>query len=412
MKLFRTLLQRAFLAMMAIPFKLLLSLNYMAFCGAGSTAQLCRHIAGQGMRKVMIVTDKPLVELGIVAKAVTALEEKGVSCVIYDGILPDPTFAMVNEGLALQEQHDCDAVLAIGGGSSIDCAKAIVGAIYNGRDASKLVGYFKMKKPALPLFALPTTSGTGSEATIAAVISDAESHEKFFLADPKMLPRAVALDSDLLLGMPKAITAATGMDALTHAIEGYIGLWGNEESNARDYAAVKMIFDALPEVYTNGGNADAREQMALAAYYAGMSINDAGVGNVHAIAHQLGRHYSTPHGLANAIVMPPVLRFMAKAAQQRLAELGYLIEVADKSDSEQLAAEKFIEAVAQLNRRLGIPETLDSLREADFKAIAKDAVKEGAGYPVPLLMSRKECEAILASLATATESTNGARAAA
>ena len=397
--------------MMAIPFKLLLSLNYMAFSGAGSTAQLCRHIAGQGLRKVMIVTDKPLVELGIVAKAVSALEEKGVSCVIYDGILPDPTFAMVNEGLQLQAQHNCDAVLAIGGGSSIDCAKAIIGAVYNGRDAGKLVGYFKMKERALPLFALPTTSGTGSEATIAAVISDAQSHEKFFLADPKMLPRAVALDSDLLLGMPKAITAATGMDALTHAIEGYIGLWGNEESNARDYAAVKMIFESLPEAYNNGSNAEAREQMALAAYYAGQSINDAGVGNVHAIAHQFGRYYGTPHGLANAIVMPPVLRFMAKAAQKPLAELGYLIEAADKADSEQQAAEKFIDAVAQLNRQLGIPETLDSLSEADFAAIAKAAVKEGAGYPVPLLMSRKECEAILASLLSGTDTRKGEKAA-
>lgn len=402
-KFFRTLIQRTFLALIAIPFKLMPSLAYMVFNGQGSTAQLCRHMARQGFRNVLVVSDKPLVELGIVAQAVDVLTEQGVDTVIYDGILPDPTFAMVNEGLALQVLHGCDAVLAIGGGSSIDCAKTIACAATNGKDGTKLVGYFKMKKPALPLFALPTTSGTGSEATIAAVISDAKTHEKCFIADPKMLPKAVALD-DLLLGMPPSITAATGMDALTHAIETYISLWGSETSDAYSYSAVKMIFEYLPRAYSDGKDAVAREQMALAAYNAGMSINYAGVGNVHAIAHQLGRHYGTPHGLANALVMPEVLRFMAKAAQKPLAELGRLIEVADSIDTEQIAADKFIEAVADLNRRLGIPETLDSLRKADVAAIAKDAVKEGAEYPVPLLMSRKECEAILSTLLSSSES--------
>ena len=397
-KFFRTLLQRTYLALIAIPFKLMPSLAYMAFNGQGSTAQLCRHIARQGAQRVLIVSDKILVELGIVGKAVEVLKEEGVECVIYDGILPDPTFAMVDEGLALQQQHKCDSVLAIGGGSSIDCAKTIASAATNGRDGRKLEGYFKVKAMPLPLFALPTTSGTGSEATIAAVVSDPASHEKCFLADPKMLPKAVALDADLLLGMPAPITAATGMDALTHAVETYISLWGTESSNGYGYAAVKMIFDYLPRAYRDGNDAEAREQMALAAYYAGMAINDAGVGNVHAIAHQLGRHYGTPHGLANALVMPEVLRFMAKASEQPLAELGRLIGVADTSTGDAQAAEKFIDAVADLNTRLGVPDVLDTLREEDIAAIAADAVKEGAGYPVPVLMSRKECQAILRTL--------------
>ena len=397
-KFFRTLLQRTYLALIAIPFKLMPSLAYMAFNGQGSTAQLCRHIARQGAQRVLIVSDKILVELGIVGKAVDVLKEEGVECVIYDGILPDPTFAMVDEGLALQQQHKCDAVLAIGGGSSIDCAKTIASAATNGRDGRKLEGYFKVKTMPLPLFALPTPSGTGSEATIAAVVSDPASHEKCFLADPKMLPKAVALDADLLLGMPAPITAATGMDALTHAVETYISLWGTESSNGYGYAAVKMIFDYLPRAYRDGNDAEAREQMALAAYYAGMAINDAGVGNVHAIAHQLGRHYGTPHGLANALVMPEVLRFMAKASEKPLAELGRLIGVADASTGDAQAAEKFIDAVADLNTRLGVPDVLDTLREEDIAAIAADAVKEGAGYPVPVLMSRKECQAILRTL--------------
>ncbi|MFT5889304.1 MAG: alcohol dehydrogenase [Zhongshania sp.] len=402
-KFLRTLLQRSYLALIAIPFKLMPSLAYMAFTGQGSTAQLCRHIARQGIRRVLVVSDKPLVNLGIVARAVDVLTEEGVDCIVYDGTLPDPTFDMVAAGLALQAQHNCDAVLAIGGGSSIDCAKTIASAASNGRDATKLVGYFKVKQAPLPLFALPTTSGTGSEATIAAVISDQQSHEKFFIADPKMLPKAVALDADLLLGMPAAITAATGMDALTHAIETYISLWGTDSSNAYGYASVKMIFEYLPRAYKDGNDAIAREQMSIAAYYSGMAINDAGVGNVHAIAHQLGRHYGTPHGLANALVMPEVLRFMAKASQQPLAKLGRLIEVAGSSETDEQAAAKFIEAVVDLNRRLGIPDQLDSLKEADIPAIAIAAVKEGAGYPVAILMSRSECQVILRTLLSSTE---------
>jgi alcohol dehydrogenase class IV len=402
-KFLRTLLQRSYLALIAIPFKLMPSLAYMAFTGQGSTAQLCRHIARQGIRRVLVVSDKPLVNLGIVARAVDVLTEDGVDCIVYDGTLPDPTFDMVAAGLALQAQHNCDAVLAIGGGSSIDCAKTIASAASNGRDATKLVGYFKVKQAPLPLFALPTTSGTGSEATIAAVISDQQSHEKFFIADPKMLPKAVALDADLLLGMPAAITAATGMDALTHAIETYISLWGTDSSNAYGYASVKMIFKYLPRAYQDGNDAVAREQMSIAAYYSGMAINDAGVGNVHAIAHQLGRHYGTPHGLANALVMPEVLRFMAKASQQPLAKLGRLIEVAGSSETDEQAAAKFIEAVVDLNRRLGIPDQLDSLKEADIPAIAIAAVKEGAGYPVAILMSQSECQAIIRTLLSSTE---------
>ena len=397
-KWIRTALHRLYLALIAIPFKLMPSLAYMTFSGTGSTKQLCRHIARQGYSRVLIVSDKPLVELGIVQRAVDALEAEGVNCSVYDGILPDPTFAMVEEGLAMCASHNCDAVLAIGGGSSIDCAKTLVISASNGGDPRKMVGYFKVKKTPLPLFALPTTSGTGSEATIAAVVSDPDSHEKCFIADPKLLPLAVALDADLLLGMPKPITAATGMDALTHAIETYISLWGTETSNAYSRSAVSMIFQHLPKAYQEGGDADAREQMALAAYYAGMAINSASVGNVHAIAHQLGRHYGTPHGLANALVMPAVLRFSASSARVPLAELGRLIGVATVADNDVLAAEKFIDAVEAMNRRLDIPAQLDSLREVDIPRIAADAVKEGASYPVPILMSRAECQQILREL--------------
>lgn len=394
-KFIRTLLHRLYLAVMLVPFKLMPSRAYLAFSGEGSTAQLCKHIAGLGAKRVLVVTDKPLVELGLVGRATDALRDHGVETVVYDGILPDPTFSMVEAGLALQRQHQCDAVLAMGGGSSIDTAKTIAAAAANGGDARKLVGYFKVKAAALPLYAIPTTAGTGSEVTIAAIVSDSDTHEKFIVADPKLLPQGVALDPSLMTGLPPAITAATGIDALTHAVETYISQWATDKSADYSRAATKMIFEHLPTAYRDGGNIAAREQMALAAYYAGLAINDASVGNVHAIAHQFGRHYSTPHGLANAIAMPHVLRFSKRSSARGLAELAQLIGVAVATDSVDAAADKFIDAVSELNRSLGIPETLDALKPEDVAVIAVDAVKEGAGYPVPILMSRSECEAML-----------------
>ena len=379
-KFFRTLLQRSYLALIAIPFKLMPSLAYMAFNGQGSTAQLCRHIARQGAQRVLIVSDKILVELGIVGKAVEVLKEEGVECVIYDGILPDPTFAMVDEGLALQQQHNCDAVLAIGGGSSIDCAKTISSAATNGRDGRKLEGYFKVKAAPLPLFALPTTSGTGSEATIAAVISDPASHEKCFLADPKMLPKAVALDADLLLGMPAPITAATGMDALTHAVETYISLWGTESSNGYGFAAVKMIFDYLPRAYADGSDMEARANMMSAAAM-GATAFQKGLGAIHAMSHPIGAHFNTHHGTTNAVCMPAVLEFNAPAIADRFNMAAAYLGIDGGFDG-------FCAFVQELNDSLGIPRGLSDLgvTEAAIPDLVKGAITDPScgGNPIQL----------------------------
>ena len=372
----------------------------MSFVGAGSTAKLCQHISRLGVKKILIVTDKPLVDLGIVARAADVLTAQGVEVIIYDGVLPDPTFDIVTAGLGVQQQHHCDSVLAIGGGSAIDTAKTIAVAATNGADVRAMVGYFKAKISPLPLFAIPTTSGTGSEVTFGAVISDAETHEKHIVGDSKLVPGAVALDPKLITGLPPHITAATGMDALTHAVEAYVSTWAKPQHDAYAKMAIKMIFKNLPVAYADGSNIEAREQVSIAAYYAGLAINGAAVGNVHAIAHQFGAWYGTPHGLANALVMPEVLRFSQDAMEDRLAELADLIALGSSTDSADKKAGIFIDAVAELNQTFGIGNKLDALQDKDITAIAERAVKEGASYPVPKLMDQQQCEGMIKALCT------------
>jgi alcohol dehydrogenase class IV len=373
----------------------------MLFAGENSSHHLCLHIARSGLQRVLVVTDKPLVELGIVEQATRGLAEQGVTTVIFDGVLPDPTFPIITEGLKLLQANNCDAVLAIGGGSSIDSAKIIALAATNPADPKTFVGYGKAKQKPLPLFAIATTSGTGSEATVGAVISDGETHLKSVIADGKLLPRAVALDPLLLKGLPPAITAATGMDALTHAVESYIGLW--EHAPSRDYAkiATKLIFQYLPIACENGTDSGAREAMAYAAYCAGIAINRSPTGNVHAIAHQLGARYGVPHGMANACVMPPVLDFSLAAAETRLAELARLVELGSEGESDRQQAQSFITAVRQLNQRIGIPDTLEQIQQQDIPSLAAAAVKESLDFPVPALMSEEDCSRILRQISAA-----------
>lgn len=372
--------------------------RHFAFSGSGSSAQLCRHIARMGFKRVLVVTDKPLRELGVVDRAVAALSEAGVDVAYYDGVLPDPTFAQVAEGAAVLALHGSDAVLAIGGGSSMDAAKIIAASANTKQSPKEWVGFSKVKHEVLPLFAIPTTSGTGSEATMGAVISDSESHEKSIISSVTLLPAAIALDADLMTGLPPHITAATGMDALTHGIEAYIGIWERGSRTEDSRAAVKLIFENLATAYHDGGNLQAREGMAMGSYYAGIAINQVNVGNVHAIAHQLGGKYGIPHGLANAMVLPHVLDFCRVEAQQRLAELALLIGVGSQSDAQDQLAFKFIQAVRDLRTEVGIPDNSEKIRTEDHEDLCSAAIAEGDGYPSPRLLERDATIAILKAI--------------
>lgn len=388
-----------YLALMKFMSRLQPGASHLAFTGAHSSRQLCDHIAATGVSRVLVVTDKPLRELGVVDQAVARLVEAGVELHYYDGVLPDPTYAQVAEGAALYRETGCQAVFAIGGGSSMDAAKIIAAASGSDEDPQSWVGHFKFSHQVPPIYAIPTTSGTGSEATMGAVISDTATHEKGIIASDQLLPAVTALDPELILGLPPHITAATGMDALTHGIEAYIGVWERGTRSECARIAVKLVFQHLETACRDGSDREARQGLAMGAYYGGLAINQVNVGNVHAIAHQLGGKYSIPHGLANSLVLPHVLEFCLAEAAPRLAELARLVGAGQPGDSEEQLARAFIKAVCDLRAAVGITGTSDRLQPGDFDHLAELALAEGMGYPVPRLLDEGSVKQILARIA-------------
>lgn len=365
--------------------------------GPGSSRRLGQAIAAFGHEKVLVVTDKVIVRLGLLQGLTDALTEGGAEHVVFDEITPDAPIPLIERGIAAFREHQCDALVAVGGGSSIDAAKAIAVAIANpSRSLRALAGYYKGLRTPMPVYAVPTTAGTGSEVTVAAVIADPERNSKLVIVDTRIVPRMAALDPELAIGLPPAITAATGIDALTHAVEAFIGNWATAQTDALALAAVGMIFSNLRTACRDGGNLQARENMALASTWAGMAFTRANVGYVHAIAHQFGGLYHTPHGLANAIMLPHVLRFSAPAVTTQLAQLAVRAGLGEATEHEEELAEKFIEGVCALNRDIGIPTTLEALREKDIPALARAALREAhTGYPVPRYMTQAQCEEMI-----------------
>lgn len=390
-----------YMALVRFSVKFMPSSRQSVFMGAGSSAQLGRHIADLGASKVLVVTDASLRQLGVVDQALVGLLEAGIEVAYYDGVLPDPTFDQVSAGVAVLRREGCDAVLAIGGGSSIDAGKVIAASANSDQNPADWVGYGKVKHDVLPIYAMPTTSGTGSEATSGAVISDSTTHAKGIISGPTLLPKGVALDPNLSLGLPPHITAATGMDALTHAIEAYIGIWERESRLEDARIGVKLVFTHLAKAYHDGSDVIAREGMARGAYYSGIAINLVNVGSVHAIAHQLGGKYGIPHGLANALVLPDILDFCREEAEQRLAELAIVIGVGSEGEAPAQLAHKFITAVRDLRTEVGIPDHSDLIRPEDYTEIAQAAVAESDAYPVPRLMDEQTVVTILTKITAA-----------
>ena len=365
--------------------------------GPGSSGRLGQAVAGFGHRKLLIVTDAVIAKLGLLKSLTDALSAGGTPYVVFDEITPDAPIPLIERGIAFYREHDCDAIVAFGGGSSMDASKAIAVSIANPRkDLRALAGYFKGLRSPVPIYAVPTTAGTGSEVTVAAVISDPERHSKLVIVDPRMVPKMAALDPSLMTGLPPHITAATGIDALTHAVESFVGQWATPYTDGMALSAVGLIFENLRTACTDGKNLEAREKMSLASTYAGIAFTRANVGYVHAIAHQFGGLYHTPHGLANAIMLPHVLRFSAPAITARLAQLALRAKVGAEDEPEDELAEKFMAAVEQLNRDLDIPTHLAALQEADIPALAAAACHEAhTGYPVPRYLTQEGCEALI-----------------
>ena len=366
------------------------------FTGKDSSLELCSAISQLGMKKILIVTDKVLVEIGLLAGIEARLKEEGVDFVIYDGILPDPTYDQIETGLEMLKNNHCEAILAVGGGSPIDASKAIAARATNDKSLEKMAGLFKLRKSPLPLFAIPTTAGTGSEVTIVSVVSDPETHKKTPIIDPKLVPMMAALDGSLMLGLPPMVTAATGMDALTHAIEAFISVNATAETNAYGLAATRLIMENLETAVHDGKNFKARQNMAMASYYAGLAFTKASVGYVHAIAHNFGAYYSTPHGLANSIVLPYILDYSKDQIVDRLAELAEVSGLKQDKESKQELADKFIARIRDMLKSFSIPNHLNDLKVSDIPSIAKSALEEAhMNYPVPKYMNQSTCENLL-----------------
>jgi alcohol dehydrogenase len=390
----KKILHTIVIAISKVASKFLPDRTPVTFVGESSSFQLCRAIGDRGFKKVLIVTDAGLVAIGLIDRITDALRSAGIEWSIYDGVLPDPTTKQVDSGLAQLKRDQCEAVLAVGGGSPMDASKVIAAMATNDKSVAKLEGLFKVRTAPMALFAIPTTAGTGSEVTVAAVISDDETHTKKFIIDHKLLPEMTALDPTLMTGLPPHITAATGMDALTHAVESYLSVVSTPQTASYAKAAVRIVFENLPLAYRDGENLEARQAMALASYYAGYAFTRTSVGYVHAIAHTFGAYYGTPHGLANAIALPHVLEFSVGPAESRMADLATVIGITEGSQAAK--AQQFIERVKDLMAKVSIPEKLDALQQQDIPAIARQATTEAfLNYPVPRFMSEAECETVL-----------------
>lgn len=394
------LLEKAFVRLYMLIFKAVTAILPFkwpeVYEGPDSSLELCRRIAADGHRRVLIVTDSVLSKLGLLEPMKAELEKAGVEYVVYDGVQPDPTVEQIEAGYEVLRANDCTAILAVGGGSSIDAAKMIGARAKNDKPVVKMTGLFRVWRGILPLYAVPTTAGTGSEVTIAAVVSDPAQQRKLPVVDLRLMPVATALDPKLMVGLPPHITAATGMDALTHAVEAWISRNAMRRTDEKALEAAKLIFQYLPVAYHDGSNLEARQAMARAAHLAGIAFTQAGVGYVHAIAHNFGARYHVPHGLANAIVMPYVLEYSKPNAKRRMAELARACDLAPADADDDTAADALIERIRQLNREFGIPEKLDKLRAEDIPAIARAARAEARfTYAVPRYMSQQDCEAVI-----------------
>lgn len=371
--------------------------------GPGMVRRFPEIIAISGVTKVLVVTDKPLYSMGLLDSFLCALETNGIDAIVFDKVQPNPTFENVEDGLALYYRSNCQGVVAFGGGSPIDCAKIIAAKVTNRKSIEKMRGLFKLTRRLPPFFAIPTTSGTGSEATICAVITDVKNHAKFAINDPKLVPLATVFDPELMVGLPPSLTAATGMDALTHAVESYIGKYDTAFVKEKALNATEIIINNLEDTYHNGQDLELRLKMAQASFDAGLAFTRAYVGYVHAIAHAMGGFYGVPHGFANAIILPYVLDFSKKAAQKKLAELAFYAGLGEAMNDDETLAELLIEKIKTMNANMGIPTTIYALKEKDIPELAKRILKEGnPTYPVPRIMHYQECCEILTQLCPET----------
>lgn len=349
----------------------------------------------------LVVTDRGLWQAGITRPVEALLTGLGIRCVIYDGTSANPTVSNVEAARQLYVEGGCECIIAIGGGSPMDCAKGVGARIaYPKKTLAQLKGLLRVLRRIPTLIAIPTTAGTGSEVTLAAVLTDDVKRHKYTMNDFTLIPRHAVLDAELTRSLPQHLTATTGMDALTHAVEAYIGRSTTRQTRALAQEAVGLIFRSLERAYNNGNDLEARADMLRASYAAGIAFSKSYVGYVHAVAHSLGGQYSLPHGLTNAVLLPIVLEAYGQRIHRKLYDLAVAAGVADRADTPAQAARKFIAAVRAMNARMGIPSSLPGILRTDIPLMAAHAAREANPlYPVPVLMDAKELEVFYYSVA-------------
>ncbi|WJY28133.1 iron-containing alcohol dehydrogenase [Sporosarcina trichiuri] len=364
--------------------------------GENSVLELPALLYCHSVRRVLVVTDSTLPKLGLLDGLLDELQTADIQSVMYDKTVPNPTIDNVEEALALYHSERCDGIIAFGGGSAIDCAKGVAARVARpDRTLPQLKGQLKVRKETPPLAAIPTTAGTGSEATIVSVVSDSRTHEKYAINDPVLTPRFAVLDPLLTVNLPKLITSTTGMDALTHAVEAYIGGSTTPATRAWSLEAARLIFVHLPAAYSDGHDNQARKNMQRAAYLAGRAFTRSYVGYIHAIAHTLGGFYNVPHGFANAVIMPYVLDYYGESVHKPLAELALAAGLGDNRLSDAGNSLAFIRAVRQLNVDMGIPDTISGIREEDIPLMIDRALAEANPlYPVPRILGRTDLRSL------------------
>ena len=365
----------------------------------GSSKKIASFIQKDSISNVLIITDKTLLSLGLLSDMINGLESENIEYSIYSEVVPNPTVGNIEDAKDTYLANKCQAIIAFGGGSVMDCAKITGVVVLSGKPTRKYDKMVPMIPKMTKLYTVPTTAGTGSEVTISAVITDENTHKKMPITDKKLAPDYAFLDANLMVGLPKHITAATGMDALTHAVEAYIGNWKFKITDDYAIKATTIILNNLQEAFDNGKSIDARSQMALGSTYGGYAFRTAGVGYVHGIAHRLSELYGVPHGLANAIVLPHVLRYMFPHIYKKLADLSIKAGIGNPSLSQKDIAMDFIQKTEELNANLGIPKYADKIKVDDIKLITKRAIREAnTTYPVPYPIIRKEMEKFVSTL--------------
>ena len=362
----------------------------------GSVKGIPEVLEKRGYNNVLIITDAGIRSLGLTERLEQTLRRNCISYQIYDKTVANPTTVNVDEALHMYLDNDCPALIGFGGGSSMDCAKATAARIAKPHQSlAQMKGILKVHKKLPLLIAIPTTAGTGSETTLAAVITDAKTRHKYAINDFPLIPRYAVLDPKVTLSLPPFITATTGMDALTHAVEAYIGNSTTPGTRKNALDAVQLIFENLDTAYTDGNNIEARRNMLRASYFAGCAFTKSYVGYVHAVAHSLGGKYNVPHGLANAVILPMVLETYGDSITHKLRNLSLAAGLCDKQEDDKTATRMFIDAVKDMKKRFGIGDYIPEIQETDIPELSHYADKEANPlYPVPVLMDASELETL------------------